>query len=330
MPTKRAFERILAALREARADPFAPASLATLRTTLASPSNVAVGKAAEIVGQSEIAVLAPDLVTAFERFLGDPTADPGCAAKSALMDALYRLGHQDAAVFLRGLHYVQMERAYADRSDDSQWVDTAIDVRGSAAFGLARSGYRHALVELADLLADKEAPARASAARAMAYRGDAAALPLLRFKIRVGDEDGSVLADCFLSLLKIDARGSLDFVAEHLRGDGPLALAAGTALGDSRLPEAFAPLRDWCRTVSGSRDEGTALLALAALRHDEAFDELLSIVRDGAERSACRALEALGMWRGDERLLRRAREACRGRKEAALRAAFERVFGERP
>ena len=325
MPTRRGFERILSALRDARADPSAPTSLETLRATLGDRSNVAVGKAAEIVGQSEIAGLAPDLVTAFDRFLKDPAADPACAAKSATMDALYRLGHEDPAVFLRGLRCVQMERAYAD----PPWVDTAIDVRGSAAFGLARSGYRHAVVELADLLADKEAPARASAARAMAYRGDAAALPLLRFKIRVGDEEGSVLADCFLSLLKIDAHGSLEFVAEHL-GDGPLALAAGTALGDSRLPEAFAPLRDWCRTVSGSRDEGTALLALAALRHDEAFDELLSIVREGAERSACRALEALGMWRGDERLLGRAREACHRRKEAAVRAAFERVFGERP
>ena len=160
MPPKRGLERILAALRDARAQPFAPASLTTLRTTLAGPSNVAVGKAAEIVAQSEIAVLGADLVTAFDRFLKDPGADPGCAAKSAVMNALYRVGHEEPAVFLRGLRCVQMERAY-----DPPWVDTAIDVRGSAAFGLARSGYRNALIELADLLADKEAPARAAAAR---------------------------------------------------------------------------------------------------------------------------------------------------------------------
>jgi HEAT repeat protein len=321
MPTKRGLERTLAGLREVRADPFAPTSLATLRTALADRSNVAVGRAAEIVGHSEIAALARDLVAAFDRFLEEPAADPGCAAKSPIMDALYRLGYEEPAVFLRGLRCVQMERAY-----DPPWVDTAIDVRGSAAFGLARSGYRHALVALADLLADKESPARAAAARAMAYRAEPAALPVLRFKIRIGDDESSVLTECFLAMLKIDSRGSLEFVTDHLRTGGSLALAAGIALGDSRLPEALAPLRDWSRTVSGTQDEGTALLALAALRHDEAFDELLSIVREGAERSACRALEALGVWRGDERLIQRTRAACRGRNETAVSATFERVF----
>jgi len=327
MPTKRGFERLLAALRDARGDPFAPTSLATLRTALADRNNVAVGKAAEIVGKSEVAVLAPELVAAFDRFLQEPTADPGCAAKSPLMDALYRLGHEEPAVFLRGLRCVQMERAYAERAGDPPWVDTAIDVRGSAAFGLARSGYRHTLIELADLLADKEPPARAAAARAMAYRAEPAALPLLRFKIRVGDEEGSVLTECFLAMLKIDARGSLELVVKQLADGGPMAVAAGTALGESRLPEAFPPLRDWCRTLAGTREEGTALVALAALRHDEAFDELFSIIREGRERSACRALEALAVWRGDERLVRRAREACAARSEPAVRAALVRAFG---
>jgi hypothetical protein len=322
MPSKRGFEQLLAALRDARGDPFAPTSLATLRTALAARNNVVVGKAAEMVAHSEVAVLAPEVVAAFDRFLQEPTADPGCAAKIALMDALYRLGHEDPGVFLRGLRCVQMERAY-----DPPWVDTAIDVRGSAAFGLARSGYRHTLIELADLLADKEPPARAAAARAMAYRAEPAALPLLRFKIRVGDGEGSVLTECFLAMLKIDARGSLELVVQQLADGGPRAVAAGTALGESRLPEAFPPLRDWCRTLAGTREEGTALVALAALRRDEAFDELFSIIREGRERSACRALEALAVWRGDERLVRRAREACGSRSEPAVRAALERAFG---
>jgi HEAT repeat protein len=318
---RRTLEATLAALRAARNDPSSPASLAVLRDALAGRSNVAAGKAAQIVGQHEVAELAPELVAAFDRFLEAPADDPACAAKSALADALYRLGHEDPAIFLRGIRCVQMERAY-----DPPYVDTAVDVRGSCAFGLARSGYRQALLELTELLTDKEAPVRVSAARAMAYQSDACAVPLLRFKVLIGDDEAGVLAECFLALLKIDARGSLSFVARHLAREEPTAEAAGIALGESRLPEAFAPLRDWCRRLSGTRDEGTALLALATLRRDEAFDELVAVVRDGSEHSACRALEALGIARGEASLARRVREACAGREETAVRQAFERVF----
>lgn len=328
MPLKarRGLEATLGALRAVRDDPSAPASLTILREALTGRSNLAAGKAAQITGQHQLAGLAPELVAAFDRFLQNPAEDPACAAKSAIADALYQLGHEDPAVFLRGIRCVQMEPSYAERDGLPRHVDTAIDVRGSCAFGLARSGYRQALLELAELLTDKEAPARASAARAIAYRADACAVPLLRFKVRSGDADASVLAECFLALLKIDARGSLEFVARHLDEEEPVAGAAGVALGESRLPQAFVPLRDWCRRLSGTREEGAALLALATLRHDEAFHELLSVVRTGSERSACRALEALGTGRGDATLTRRVREACATRDEATIGQAFKRAF----
>jgi len=319
-------EATLAALRAARDDPSSAPSRAVLRDALAGRSGVAAGKAAQIVGQHEIAELAPDLVAAFDRFLETPEDDPGCAAKGPIVDALYRLGHEDPAVFLRGIRCIQMERSYAERDGQPRYVDTAIDVRGSSALGLARSGYRHALLDLAELLTDKEPPARVSAARAMAYRADACAVPLLRFKIRVGDEEAGVLAECFLALLKIDPRGSLELVAHHLEDGDPLAEAAGIALGESRLPEAFAPLREWCRRVAGGREEGAALLALAALRRDEAYAELIGVVRSGPERSACRALEALAVGRGDGALARKVREACAARTEPPVQKALARAF----
>jgi len=319
-------EATLAALRTAREDPSSPASIAVLRDALAGASNIAAGKAAEIIGQHEVTDLAPDLVAAFDRFLAAAEDDPACAAKTAVADALYRLNHEDPDVFLRGLRCVQLEPTYREKDTDPGFVDTAVDVRGHCAFGLARTGYRGTVLALTELLADEEPPARISAARALAYRADAAALPLLRFKVLAGDAESAVLAECLLALLKIDARGSIDFVVERLAADGPMTEAAGVALGESRLPEAFGPLRDWCHRVAGTREEGAALLALSSLRSDEAFEELLGLVRDGSERSACRALEALDAARGGGALARRVQTAGAHREEPAVRKLLARVF----
>jgi hypothetical protein len=142
---RRTLEDVLARLATVREDPESAASLEALRAALAGRSGAAVAKAARLVGELELAVLATDLVTAFERILGGGCADPGCTAKTAIADALYRLGHDAAGVFLRGIRHVQMEPVFGGR------VDTAVDLRGACALGLVRIGYRDALLELADL-----------------------------------------------------------------------------------------------------------------------------------------------------------------------------------
>jgi HEAT repeat protein len=315
-------EELLAALRAAREDPTSETSRGAILRALTSGNGHAAGKAAAIVGQFELSDLAPDLVTAFRYFLEHRAQDPGCPAKAAIAEALYRLGHEDPEPFLRGLRCVQMEAVRGGK------VDTAVEVRGASALGLVRSGYRDALLELAELLADREAPARISAARAIASRGGADGTPLLRFKVLSGDEDPRVLGECFLALLRLEPRRSLAFVLPYLEDrHRRLAEAAAVALGESRLAEAFEPLRTWSRQVAGHAEEGAALMALAALRRDEAFDHLVSLVRDGSERTACRAIEALASYRTDERLRERVAQAAAARTEAPVRKALARAFG---
>ncbi len=166
MARSRRLEETLEALHRLRQEPLCEASVQELRRVLGGKSSHAAGKAAQIAGELEIGALAGDLVAAFDRFMIDPVkSDPGCRAKTATADALYRLGQADAGVFLRGIRHVQMEPVYGGR------VDTALDLRGTCALGLVRMGYADVRCELADLLADPEAPVRAAAARALAYHG---------------------------------------------------------------------------------------------------------------------------------------------------------------
>jgi hypothetical protein len=316
---RRKLEDVFAALAEARKDPTSAASLAELRQALAGKSPHAAAKAAKIAGGSEVTAVVPELLAAFDRFFEE--ADPGCSAKAAIADALYRIGHDDTAPFLRGIGHVQMEPVFGGR------VDTAVDLRGSCALGLSRMGHRDALLYLADLLADPLPPARISAARAIAYRGGEDGAPLLRLRALLGDEEPAVVSECLGALLRISPR-SVEFVASFLRARGPeVAEAAALALGESRLAAAFEALRGWSRDVAGTPLERAAFLALASLRREEALDLLLGIVREGSLRSAERAVEALGLYRGDDALRSRVEDAVRSRDERVLREAMEEAFG---
>src|SRR5512147_154480 len=136
MPKSRQIEDALAALNCLRDDPTSAAALTQLRKGLAGKSSHVAAKAAQIAGESEIGALVPDLVAAFERFMLNPVkSDPNCSAKAAIADALYRIGHDDEGVFLRGIRHRQMEPVYGGR------IDTAIDLRAASALGLARMNH---------------------------------------------------------------------------------------------------------------------------------------------------------------------------------------------
>jgi HEAT repeat protein len=316
---RRKLEDVFAALAEVRKDPGSAASLAELRQALEGKSPHGAARAAKIAGECEVAAVVPEMLEAFERFFGEP--DPGCSAKAALAEALYRMGHEDAAPFLRGIHHVQMEPVFGGR------VDTAVDLRGVSALGLARMGYGEALLEFAELLADPVPAVRISAARAIAYRGGEDGSPLLRLKALVGDEEPAVVSESLSALLRISP-SSVGFVAGFLRTRGPdAAESAALALGESRLPAAFEPLRDWARDLAGTGLERVACIALATLRREEALDHLLGIVRAGGVQSAEHAIEALGLYRGDDALRARVAEAVASREDHSLRRAALKAFG---
>lgn len=323
MARGRPLENALLALKQAQAADDVACRLA-LADSLARDVSRAAAKAAAIAGERGIEKLLPDLVRAFDRFMARPEkSDPGCLAKTAIADALAKLRHDDPSVFLRGIRHVQREPVFGGR------VDTAVDLRGACAFGLVAIGHPAVLYELADLLADKEPPARISAARALSALGSGDAVPLLRLRALIGDDEPRVLTECLLAVLRLQPAAGLAFVLRQLDSEEEArAEAAALALGESRLADAFPPLRDWVsRSVTATRRR-TGLIALGLLRREEAFEHLLSLLEESRGETPLDALHALSAARGDASLRERVRAAVLGRDEKRLRSEFSRLFGE--
>jgi HEAT repeat protein len=324
MARSKALENTLEQLAKIRSEPLTADSQVLLRTVFAGRSSHAAAKAADIAGELEVDALTPDLVAAFERFLVNAEkSDPGCTAKSAIADALYRIGAVETETYLRGIRHVQMEPVWGGRAD------TATALRGTCALALVHVHYHDYLSELAELLADREAPARRMAAQALAYSENTNALPLLRFKALVGDEEPQVVGECLLALLKIAPAPSLDFVARFLdRPEEEVAEAAALALGGSRLETAFPVLKEWWERRFHPSLRRSALLAIAMLKQDEAIDYLLTHVSEAAPIHARDALQALAVYRHDPKLRRQIEQALSRREDTSLRDVFAKAFGE--
>jgi hypothetical protein len=322
MPKSRTLEDTLAALNRLRDDPTSAAALAQLRQVLAGKSSHAAAKAAQIAGEFEISAVVSDLMAAFDRFMVNPVkSDPNCRAKAAIADALYRIGHDDESVFLRGIRHRQMEPVYGGR------VDTAIDLRAACALGLARMNHPEVLIELADLLADPESRGRAAAAQAITYSGSDHGVPLLRLKVLSGDDDSSVISECLAGLLRLAPASSLPFAARLLDApDASISEAAALALGGSRLPEAFDVLRQWWERTTTVALRRTALLAIAMLRRDQPLDFLLALIKEADGPTAREAIAALAMYRHDDAFRQRVQECIDHRQDVELRAAFAEAF----
>lgn len=322
MPKSRALEQTLADLSRIRQEPLSGVNLATLRAILKGKASHAAAKAAEIVAELEINDLKEDLTAAFERLLVDPVkTDPTCAAKTAIADALYRMGADEPLTFLRGIRHVQMEPVWGGKTD------TAAALRGVSALGLVRANYRDAMAELADLLADPEARVRADAARAIAYSEDEHGVPLLRLKALTGDTDPTVITECLTALLQLSAQASLPFVARFLdREDTALQEAAALALGASRLADAFTILREWWDRARQPGLRRTALLALAMLKRDSSIDFLISLIETAEGPTARDAITALGLYRHDTALVERVQRAAK-RDDVNLAAVVSETFG---
>lgn len=296
-------------LAELRGQPPSPEGRAELVKYLGSKMNLVAAKAARIAGEWKAADLAPELVAAFERFLQKPeTTDKRCAAKIEILKALCELEYSSPALFLRGLHCVQMEGGWGGA------VDTGAEVRAWSALGLAQTGYPDALEEILPLLLDSERAARIGAIRAIGAAGLPGEDLLLRLKALSPDEP-EVRGECFAALLRAVPARSLAFVAQFLEHEEEaVAEAAALALGDSRLEGAYAVLRAAAERPQPRALRRTLLLALALLRREPAIDYLLERVAQGDPQAAADAEAALAMYQQDPKLqerLERARRAAR-------------------
>ena len=320
MPPRKSVDDKLAEL-ESAADAAASGALAgLLNGALADRNFRVVALAARLAADRLAYESIPALVAAFPRFLENPVKrDPNCLAKKAIVRSLYELDSDDADFYLGALRYRQMEPVWGGK------VDTAADLRCSAAMGLVSSGYPRALVEVAELLLDSEPPVRAGAARAIACGNPREAEQLLRLKVLAGDEDPLVLADCFAGLLTVEPDESPAFVAQFLDvEDEAVVEAAALALGESRIPAAFERLRAGWDAVLASPELKRAFLRAAAFhRSEEAFEWMLDLAAGASPPIACDVVELLAIYRHNEDLAKRVASAVDQRDDDRLKEAFE-------
>ena len=311
----------LAELARLGKDPDAPDARKQLRKHLASKTSLIVAKSAEIAAHIEDHEMVPDLIAAFHRFMIDPAkTDKGCAAKTAIVKALLAADCDDEALFRKGIRHVQHEPTWGGRSD------TAAPMRALCGLGVVQVGSPDAMNELATLLADKEADARIGAASALGHCGPSAA-PLLRFKVLTGDEEPAVLAECLSALMASSASASFDFVAGFVDRRYPLLYEhAALALSQSRLPGVFELLKEKWTATFDREFKQTLLLPIALTRREDARDFLISVLESGEVRLATAAIAALGMYREDSTIRKRAEEAIAGPNRAQLLAALRRMF----
>jgi HEAT repeat protein len=321
MSKSTALDQMLSKLASIRANPGAPGAVDDLTRALESKTNLIAERAAKIISEHKLAQFSVPLERAFERFLS-PGADKGCGAKTAIATTLYESGAVAPDVFLAGIHHIQMEPAWGGSQD------VAAELRGVCALGLVRIAHRDALLHVTDLLTDLQPQARIIAARALAYSGrDEAALPL-RVKIRSGDREAEVTAECITALMKLAPQKSLDLVAEYLDDpDEMIRESAALALGESRRREAFDVLRDQVERSVDPELRRPLLLAIAVSRLPEAIKYLTDSLAAWDAETAKHALAALHIYRHDDSIRNAVGEAISKRKEASVKKKYEELFG---
>jgi len=318
---KRGIEAKLARLAALSKEPVSVATSDELRTYLADTSNFVVAEAAAIVGKAKLAELGPDLTAAFDRFMVDAEdSDKQCRAKFAIAEALNQIEFDKPEAFLRGIRHFQFEPVWGKS------VDTAGHLRGASAFGLVRLHHRDVLALVVDLLADPEMVARVAAVQALEGIGSVAAVPLLRLKARLGDQEPEVTCECLSVLLRMEPE-AVAFVAEFLReGDEAVQEGGALALGETRRPGAFDVLRDFATDSQPGTVRDAVFLAISMLRLPVAIDFLLE--RISQKETARSAIATLAIHRHNERIRERVTAAVAQSKDAALQAWLERKFRE--
>jgi HEAT repeat protein len=311
----------LARLHAMCKEPVTPETTLELRGYLADASSVIVAEAVKVVKDQAVAELVGDLVAAFDRLMIDPEeSDKGCRAKIEIVNALNQLEYAKPDVFLRGLTHVQ------DPRFGSPGQDAAGALRAGCAFGLVRIDHPGVVLLLTDLLLDSDNTARAGAARALGGTG-ALAIPLLRYKVRIGDPLADVIGECFGSLLSLSFEESLPFVAGYVRGyDSELQGTAMFALAETRRPVALAVLKEYWPTASADLRE-SLLIAMAMFRLPAANDFLIDLI-SSKDPSARAALSALAIHRDNPKMTASIAAAVEANGAEPVREWFREKFPE--
>ncbi len=317
MPKK--LEEQLEALEQFRQAGASPETTEALRKALRHRSNYYVAKAVRMVAELSLTTLIPDLLTSLDRFFVDPVkSDPQCWAKNAIVQALADLGHTESAVYLRGLHHIQMEPVWGGLS--GEWLsDSAGPLRARCALALIQCrdlSDVKLLSHLIDVLTDIDKTVRVEAARAIGRIDRAESALLLRLKALLGDREPEVLGACFSALLSFEPAEGIAFVARFLDAGDDAAGEAALALGLTHDAAALKILKDhWER-----RHDPVLLTAIALTNLPEALDFLI----DQVAADSLAALEALASARLTPEVQTRIETAVDSTGNPRLRAAFEK------
>lgn len=302
-----------------------PQVLDCLKKALKERSNFLVAKAAEFAAEQLAYELIPDLRASYDRFLVDGvTTDKTCAAKRALVRALYDLDYADAAFFRNSLGHRQLEPVYGGHAD------TAVDLRCTCALGLVASNDPTAVLSLLELLHDQEHQARLGAVRAIELALPFHAEIVLRHKILQGDEEPEVTTQCLSSLIKVAPEESLPFIAPFLdSNDDVLREGAALALGESRLDEALELLIKAIDTLPPFDPLMQGLYhAVALQRKDTAYQYLLDKMARGLIDEARYAVMALSMYSYNQDLKDQVIAILRDRKIKRLDETLESYWND--
>ena len=321
---KQALDRKLEALESLRSAPDSASTIEQLRKALKDRNNYFVSKAAALAGELGLQTLLPDLLAAFDRFLIDAVkSDPRCWAKNAILKALKDLGHDDPAVFLRGMAHFQLEPAFIRPED------TAVKLRGECALALASCPLDRGkiLTPLVDLLLDPEKPVRIDAVRAVAQLPGWDSTLLLRLKALTGDKAPEVTGQCFVNLLDTSPRDYVPFVARFLEAADPdVRIEAIAALGESNELDAVEILRAHWNQSRDPEMKRAILLSLGASRQPAAAEFLLEALEEGSLEEAAASITALAAGRFRKDVREKVAAAVAHRDDAKLSAAFEKEF----
>ena len=311
-------ETYLATLRQLRGTPNVPALAEVLRGK--NLHGLVVKIAAEIAEQHAAKEVAPLLVDVVSGLIAETSSkrDPGCEGKTAALKTLAGWEIDVPDLYLTAATYRQLEPSFNGS------VDTAAEFRGVAALGIAFSRPVDAIMTLVDLLADSESKTRMYAAIAMGNWRGAEALPILRLKARMGDEDADTFAEVLAALLRQDEE-QLSFVAEFLHAaELTHAEAAALALGQSKISSALEPLvKSWPR-LRRTPIATTLLMSISLLRTQPAIDWLIDQLADTTATQSLDIFDALALHKSDPKLIERLQTLVE--KHQHLQSAFRQVF----
>jgi HEAT repeat protein len=289
MPGKRAFKAQIAGLDILRDAPGASRP-EPLRKALANKNNFIAAKAADLVREFNLQDLTNDLLKAFDRFFQNPEkSDPQCWAKNAISRTLAAFELQEADVFLRGMHHIQLEPVWGGRSD------TAGTLRATCALALVQCRsltHDDLLKHLIDLFADSDKAVRAEVARAIEQVGSPSAASLLRLRSVLGKDEPEVLGACYSGILRLEGVSAISWISHFLESQDDGAGEAALAIAGTHSPEGFEALKYRLETAHDPWFRSVLLSAIALTRHDAAMEFLLDLVKTDSI-DAERAVEAV-------------------------------------